>query len=428
MDPYLFAIVVFVLARYVLELAGDWLNVRHLTSNLPCEFDGVYDAERYRRSQDYLRENTRLGILEDSTLTALTLAVVLMGGFGVLDRIVRAAGWGAVPSGLAFAGILLLGLSLCRLPFSVYATFAVEERYGFNRTTVRTFIADTLKSWLLTAIIGGAVFSVVVWLFETSGSAAWAYCWAAVTLFQVVFVLLSPILIMPIFNKFVPLEEGELRSRIEELARAQAFRVTGIFKMDGSRRSTKSNAFFTGLGRLKRIALFDTLIEKNTTEELLAVLAHEMGHCRRRHIPKMIILSVAATGLTFLLLRFFVHNKGLFDAFQVANVSSYAGLLMFGFLYTPVSMLLGIATNYVSRRFEFEADAYAASVCGEGDALAAALKKMSADALTNLTPHPAKVFLAYSHPPLLERIRAMRATVARAPPGAPEHPGGGGNP
>jgi STE24 endopeptidase len=408
MNAYLLFILVILIGSYILDVVVEMLNIRHLKTELPEEFAGYYDAEKYQTSQRYLKENTWFGIITDTIFTPLTIAFILLGGFNYVDTLSRSFNFGPIPTGLIFSGILLLASQLLHIPFSVYGTFVIEEKYGFNRTTVKTFILDILKGWLLTALIGGIVFSVILWFFEKAGTWAWLYCWGAVTAIQLFLTFIAPVVIMPLFNKFIPLEDGELKSVIEAYARAQAFKMKGVFKMDASKRSTKSNAYFTGLGRFRRIVLFDTLIAKHTVDELVSVLAHEMGHYRKKHILTSILISIATTGLMFCILSLFINNTGLFAAFRMEHPSVYASLLFFGFLYTPIEMVLSIAGTMLSRKHEYEADAYSVTTYRKPEAMITALKKLSVDNLSNLTPHPLKVFLSYSHPPVLERIKAIR--------------------
>jgi len=248
----------------------------------------------------------------------------------------------------------------------------------------------------------------VLWFFQRCGSTAWIYCWLAVTLLQLFLLFIAPVAIMPLFNKFTPLAPGALRAAIETYAAGQRFAMQGVFTMDGSRRSTKSNAFFTGFGKFRRIVLFDTLIQKHTVEELVSVLAHEIGHYRKRHILQMVLFSLANTAIMFFILSRFLGNRELFAAFGMEQVSIYASLVFFGFLYTPINMLVSILGNVVSRRNEYQADAFAATTYEKPQALIDALKKLSVDNLSNLTPHPFAVFVHYSHPPVLQRIEAIR--------------------
>jgi len=302
----------------------------------------------------------------------------------------------------------LVATQLLAVPFSWYDTFVIEERYGFNKTTPRTFVLDLIKGLALSAAIGAPVFALILWFFGVMGPLAWLLCWGAVVMVQMFLIFVAPYVIMPLFNKFTPLEDGELRQAIENYAHEQKFKIKGIYQMDGSRRSAKSNAYFTGFGRSRRIVLYDTLIKKHTVAELLAVVAHEMGHYKKRHIIRAMLRSVATTGVTFYLLSLFINNRGLFDAFGMEHVSVYASLVFFGFLYTPIGMVISSIEHAISRRHEFEADAYASDTTGETEAMITALKKLSVDNLSNLTPHPLKIFLDYSHPPVLQRIAALR--------------------
>ena len=408
MNAYLLFILAILIGSYILDVVVEILNIRHLKTELPEEFAGYYDAEKYQTAQRYLKENTRFGLITETLFTPLTIAFILLGGFNYVDALARSFNLGPIPTGLVFTGILLFVSQLIHIPFSAYATFVIEEKYGFNRTTVKTFILDILKGWLLTALIGGIVFTVILWFFEKTGPWAWLYCWGAVTVIQLFLSFIAPVVIMPLFNKFIPLKESELKAAIEEYARAQAFKMKGVFTMDASKRSSKSNAFFTGFGRFRRIVLFDTLIEKQTVDELVSVLAHEMGHYRKKHILKSVLISIATTGLMFFIMSLFINNTGLFAAFRMEHTSIYASLLFFGFLYAPIEMVLSIAGTMLSRKHEYEADAYAATTYRKPEAMITALKKLSVDNLSNLTPHPLKVFLSYSHPPVLERIKAIR--------------------
>jgi STE24 endopeptidase len=408
MNSYLLVILLILIIRYLLDLVSDWLNVRNVSTELPAEFKGYYDAEKYSQSQNYLRENTGFGIFVDTFQTIITIVFVLVGGFNLVDRIARSLGQGPILTGVVFAGILIFAGKTLNLPFSIYNTFVIEEKYGFNKTTPKTYFLDIIKSLTLTALIGGIVFAAVLWFFEKTGNLAWIYCWMAITLFQIFLMFIAPLVIMPIFNKFVPLEESELRTAIENYAKAQNFKMKGIYMMDGSKRSSKSNAFFTGFGRSRRIVLFDTLIERHPVKELVSILAHEMGHYKKKHIIRAIARSVIVMGLTLFLLSLFIKNEQLFAAFKMEHLSVYASLFFFGFLYTPIAMLIGLAENIISRKNEYEADAFAVETYGNADAMITGLKKLSVDNLSNLTPHPFKVFISYSHPPVLERIKAIR--------------------
>ncbi len=411
MNFYLIIILAILIGDYLLELVIDTLNVRHVKTDLPKEFEGAYDAEKYRKSQEYLKENTRFGLIIESVMTPLTIAFILFGGFNMVDQFARGFGLGPIPTGLVFAGLLMLASQIIHLPLSIYDTFVIEEKYGFNKTRPKTFVLDILKGWGLAVVIGAPLFSLVLWFFEKTGPWAWAYCWAAVTVFQLFFMFIAPVVILPLFNKFTPLEEGGLKEAVEDYARARNFKMKGVFTMDGSRRSTKSNAFFAGFGRFRRIVLFDTLIEKHKVEELVSILAHEMGHYKKGHILKSLLISILTMGLMFFILSLFINNRELFDAFKMKETSIYGSLLFFGFLYGPIEMILSIFGNMLSRKHEFEADLYAVKTYGRPLFFIEALKKLSVDNLSNLTPHPLKVFFSYSHPPVLDRIRAIRKST-----------------
>ncbi len=408
MNPFLVIILVILIGSYFLTLIVEFLNLKYLSPSLPDEFKGFYDEERYLKSQEYLRDTTSFGIIHESIITPVTILFLLFGGFNLVDQFARGFELGSISTGLIFAAIILLASQILNLPFLLYSTFVIEEKYGFNKTTIKTFILDILKALILGAIIGGGIFIAILWFFEKAGPWAWLYCWLTLTVIQIFFMYLAPVIIMPLFNKFIPLEEGTLKSAIEDYAASQNFRIKGVFKMDGSKRSTKSNAFFTGFGKFRRIVLFDTLIENHSEEELVAILAHEIGHYKKKHILKFMLISICTTGIMFYILSQFISNPVLFDAFKMQETSIYAGLIFFGFLYAPIDMILSVFINLLSRKHEYQADNFAISTYGKPKSMINALKKLSVDNLSNLTPHPLKVFLEYSHPPVIERINAIR--------------------
>ncbi len=416
MNLYLIVIVGALLLRFLLDALAELANLGNVRTEVPAEFEGLYDAERYAASQRYLRDTTRAGLLRDVVTTVFQLAVILLGGFYFLDSLVRLPGWGGIMTGLLYAGAIALVFSILDLPFSLHRTFVLEARYGFNRTTPRTFALDILKGLVLAVLIGAPLLAAVIWFFERFPG-AWWMVWAMLVGVQVVLVYLAPLVILPLFNTFTPLEDGEVRHTILDYARAQSFPNAGIFTMDGSRRSAKSNAFFTGFGRSRRIVLYDTFLERHSPAEILAVVAHEMGHYKKRHIPAAMLRSVAVSGITCYLLGCFINNPGLFAAFgfPADRVSVYASLVLFGFLYTPLGMVLGIVEHAISRRHEYEADAFAVDTCAEPGALSDALQKLSVDNLSNLAPHPLKVAISYSHPPVLYRIRTIEERILSRP-------------
>lgn len=394
---------------FILNLVADYYNLRSLDTGLPDEFSDVYDEETYEKSQEYTKERTKFGIISSTFNLILLLVFWFAGGFNWLDTVV--GGWqlGTIWTGLAYIGILLLGKSILSLPFSIYSTFVIEEKYGFNKTTPKTFVLDLLKGLGLAIILGGPLLAGILAFFTYVDQYAWLYAWAAVTAFTLFVQFVAPTWIMPIFNDFEPLEDGDLRTKIREYAEKVNFALEGIYVMDGSKRSSKSNAFFTGFGKNKRIALYDTLIENHEDDELVAVLAHEIGHYKRKHIIKNMLASIAQTGVMFFLLSIFLNSQGLYDAFFMDQMSVYAGLIFFGMLYAPIDMILSIVMQMLSRKYEFEADAFASRTYRK-EPMIEALKKLSKDNLSNLRPHPFYVFLNYSHPPVLERIKAIRAT------------------
>lgn len=408
MNYWLLFILVVILLGYLLDTIVSLLNLRALSPDLPGEFSDTCDQDKYRKSQEYTRVQTKFSLVQNSISTALTVLFLLVGGFNLVDLFVRSFGLNAIGSGILYAGSLALLAFIVSLPFTVYATFKIEAEFGFNRTTVPTFITDILKSTALMIVIGAPLLAAVLWFFEYTGSYAWLLCWLGTVAFGFLIQFLAPVLILPLFNKFIPLDETPLKEKILEYARREQFRIGGIYTMDGSKRSTKLNAFFTGFGRFRKIVFYDTLLDKIEDDEIVSVLAHEMGHFKKKHIWKMMAASVLQTGLMFYLLSLFLNNPGLFEAFKMDNLSIYASLFFFAFIYSPLSALLSILVNALSRAHEFEADHYAALTTGRPETLVQALKKLSLANLSNLTPHPAMVVLSYSHPPVLQRIKALR--------------------
>jgi STE24 endopeptidase len=344
------------------------------------------------------------------------LAFWFTGGFNFFDGLVRSWGLPSVLTGIIYIGLLLLFNEILNLPFGIYGTFIIEERFGFNRTTKRTFISDLIKGLGLAIVIGGPLLAAVLALFQYAGIYAWIYCWAAVTIFSLIMQFVFPTWIMPLFNKFKPMPDGDLKSSIFKYAESVKFPIKNVFVMDGSKRSSKSNAFFTGFGRNKRIALFDTLIEQHTVPELVAVLAHEVGHYKKKHIIQGMVISILHMGVILFLLSLFIHSAGLYQAFFVQKASIYTGLLFFGLLYTPIEMVFSILMQMVSRQNEYAADRFAAETVNDPSSMIDALKKLSAKNLSNLTPHPFYVFMNYSHPALLQRLQAIKNVKRKGKP------------
>jgi len=404
-------ILVSIFALWKLEIFATLQNLKVFPKEVPDELSDVMDSNKLDQAREYLTVNSRFDIMQSSVSLGVLLTFWFCAGFGWLDTLARSLTASEVPAGLVFLSGIFLGQSLLGLPFSIYETFVIERKFGFNRVTVGTFIMDRFKGLLLAGVIGLPLAAAVLWIFHNI-SHAWLWAWVVVTTFQLLLTWLAPSLIMPLFNKFTPMPDGELKREIEALGVRCGFPLDGVFVMDGSKRSTKANAFFTGFGKRKKIALFDTLVEKSSAQELLGVLAHEIGHFRCGHIRQRLAAGILQTAAIFFLLGVATDPAGhfsrlLFDAFGVAKISPHVGLVLFFILLDPVSKLLEVIMNAWSRRHEFEADAYAAKNTGDGAPLASALKKMTADHLSHPTPASLRVWLDYSHPPLLQRLRAL---------------------
>ncbi len=403
------AVILFsLIGSFLINLIADVLNLRYVKDDLPQEFKGIYDTQKYLKSQEYLKTNTRFGYITSIFDLTIVLTFWFAGGFAFLDTLVRSLGLGHIITGLLYIGILMGTRMVLSLPFTIYNTFGIEERFGFNKITPFLFVQDLFKSICLSVIIGAAVLAPILWFLNSAGSMGWIFCWIAGTLFLFTIQYIVPTWIMPLFNRFTPLEDGPLKDAIFSYARSIQFPLAQIFIMDGSKRSSKSNAFFTGFGRNRRIVLFDTLVKEQSVDELVAVLAHEMGHFKKKHIIKRIGLSILQMGLIFYLMSLFLSNQALFNAFYVTTPSVYAGLIFFGLLYTPIDLVLSVFMQISSRKDEYEADRFAAVSLKDSAALISALKKLSVHNLSNLLPHPFYVFLNYSHPPVMERIRALK--------------------
>ena len=414
MNLYLIIILVILIGKYLLNIIIEHFNIKNLNPELPEEFKDYYDKIKYKKSQQYTKEISKFGLIHSTISISTIIPFIIFGGFNFFDKIVRNYNFSEIITGIIYIFILILLSKIIEIPFSIYNTFVIEEKYGFNKTTVKTFISDIIKGLFLLIIIGVPILALILWFFSETGKLAPLYLWIVITLFQIFLMFIAPYVIMPLFNKFYPIEEGELKDAIENYVKKENFKIKGIFKMDGSKRSTKTNAFFTGFGKSRRIVFFDTLIKKNSVDEILTILAHEMGHYKLKHIFKTMIASILETGLVLFILSLFINNRELFNAFKMDNLSIYASLIFFGFLYSPISMILSISTNIFSRKYEYEADKYVLKSTEKGDAFISALKKLSIDNLSNLTPHPLKVFITYSHPPILKRINAIKNIVVHS--------------
>jgi len=401
-----YIIIGIIIFEYLLERLLDYLNSTTWSNKLPIELKGIYDAEKYKKAQNYEKEKTRFSLTTSSFTLIAMLLVLFLGGFAWLDELVRQYTSNSIMMALMFFGILGFVADIALTPFSLYSTFVIEEKYGFNKTKPKTYILDKLKGWLLAALIGGGLVALVVWIYDNTGEWFWLLAWGVIGLFVIFMTMFYSNIIVPLFNKQEPLEDGELRTGIENFAGKVGFKLNNIFVMDGSKRSTKANAYFSGLGTKKRIVLFDTLIKDHTKEELVGVLAHEIGHYKKKHTLTGTLISLLQMGIMLYLLGLFIGSPVLSEALGAAQGSFHLGVLAFGLLYSPMSMLLGLIMNGISRKNEFAADRYA----GENfdpQPLQDALKKLSVNHLSNLRPHPAYVFFYYSHPPLLRRLKAL---------------------
>ena len=407
-QTYYFIIIGALIVEYLLSTISSVLNMNSITSTIPDGFQEFYDDKKYSKSQEYLKDKTKLGLYSSTFSLILTLIVIHFGLFGFLDEFVRSNSTHYIISGLLFFGILFLINDILNIPFSLYSTFVVEEKYGFNKTSIHTFIADKCKGYGLTIVFGSAIMVPVFYFFNTFQDNGWWIAWALITAFMIAVQPLFVHVIAPMFNKFTPLEEGDLKTAIEEFANKVGFPIGRIDVMDGSKRSAHSNAYFSGFGKSRRIALFDTLLDKHSTEEIVSVVAHEIGHYKKKHIITGTVLGVIETGIMLLIFNLFMNDIDLFAVFSVDTVSIYCGLVFFSMLYSPISMVTSIFTTAMSRKNEFEADAYALETTKKPEPLISMLKGLSASNLSHLTPHPLMVFLSYTHPPVVDRIAAVQ--------------------
>lgn len=406
-NPWFLFLLISVLGLYGLEVVSAVLNIRHLRQPLPDEFTDVFDAEAFARSQAYSRESARFDLICSGVRLVVFLGFWLGGGFAWVQSMVSVLTVSPILQGLIGISLLHVTGAVLSLPFEWYDTFRIEAKYGFNKTTPGVFMGDRVKGMALGAVIGLPVLALLLWLFGAFPT-AWLWAWLAVTVLVLILQYVAPRYLMPIFNKFTPLQDGELKSAIQALAVKCAFPVRELFVIDGSRRSTKGNAFFAGFGRNKRIALFDTLIEKHPQAELLAVLAHEIGHFKRGHIVQRLALAVVQLAVIFLLMGTVLRNPGFHAAFGLEQPVLWLGFVFFMILFEPAQTVLGVLSGLWSRQHEYEADAYASHATGGPADMIAALKRLARESLANLTPHPLTVFLHYSHPPMIQRLAALR--------------------
>ncbi len=401
-----YLIIVFPVVGFIIERYLDYLNSKMWSDTLPDKLTGICDSDEYRKTQLYEKENKKLSFWSSSFNLLVILAMIILGGFSFVDEIARSFSLNMVLVALIFFGIIGLASDLINIPFGVFDTFVIEKKFGFNTMKARTFITDHIKSWFLTLIIGAPVLGLITWFYYKTGRNFWLFAWGLITVFSVFMNLFYSELIVPLFNKQTPLEEGTLRSSIEEFALKTGFRLKNIFVINGSKRSTKANAYFSGFGPKKRIVLFDTLMKEFSEEEIVAVLGHEIGHYKKKHILLSLLISVILTGFMLFLFSLVVNNPQLSAAIGSKETSFHMGLIVFGILYSPLSLIIGLLTNYISRRNEFEADNFVKENY-KPELLASALKKLSVKNLSNMMPHPVYVFFHYSHPPVLARLERL---------------------
>jgi len=400
-------IIFFLVGEYVLLRYLDHLNNKRRGRSLPEELTGIYDNEKYSRSQEYDKAKNQLTLISSTFNLLLILAVLFLNGFAFLDRWTATISTEPVWQGLLFFTILFLITDLINLPFSIYSTFTIEERFEFNKTTPKTFILDKIKGYFLGGIIGGGILALIILFYIYAGDLFWVYTWVMITIVSLFFITFYTSLIVPIFNKLSPIEEGPLKEAIKSFCTQAKFPLKNIYTIDGSKRSAKSNAYFSGIGAKKSIVLFDTLVTNHTIEEIVAILAHEIGHNKKKHVQLGFILSALQMGILLYLLSWLIDNPLLAQALHADKINFHLGLLVFTLLYSPISIVLGIFMNILSRKNEYQADNFAKTHY-EATHLVSALKKLSTDNLSNLTPHPLYVFFHYSHPPLLQRIQAIK--------------------
>ncbi len=402
-----YIIIGIILFNFISDKIFSALNAKRYDEPIPEELNDVYDADEYKKSQAYKKTNYKFGLISSTFSIILTLGFLFLDGFEFVDTLAR--GYSNHPIGIAliFFGIIMIASDLITLPFSLYKIFVIEETFGFNKMTLKTFILDKIKGLVMMVILGGGILALIIWFYTETQDKFWLYTWGIITAFTIFMNLFYAKLIVPIFNKQTPLEEGHLRDKISEYAQSVGFSLKNIFVIDGSKRSTKANAYFSGFGSEKRITLYDTLINDLEEEEIVAVLAHEVGHYKRHHIIFNLVTSIALTGLMLYILSIFISNPLLSSALGVEIPSFHVGLIAFGLLYAPISEITGLVMNYISRKFEYQADDYAKTTYN-AEPLIRSLKKLSKNSLSNLTPHPAFVWMHYSHPTLLQRVRNLK--------------------
>jgi STE24 endopeptidase len=406
-NTFFYVLIGIIIVKYLFDTYIDHLNATHFNNPIPEELEGIYNNEEYLKSQSYKKENHKFSIIVSGFSVLTTVLFFIFDGFAFVDEISRNISNNIIIITLIFFGIILFASDLISLPFSYYQTFIIEEKYGFNKSSKKTFLLDKIKGWLMMIFIGGGILALLTWFYETTTSSFWIYAWVLIGIVTLFMNMFYSKLIVPLFNKQTPLNDGELKTEIENFGKKVGFKIENIFVIDGSKRSTKANAYFSGFGSQKRITLYDTLINDLEIDEIVAVLAHEVGHYKKKHIIYNIILSLLLTGFTLFILSLLVSNNVLSQALGVETTSFHIGLIAFTILYSPISEITSFLMNILSRKFEYQADDYAKNNFN-GQSLIDALKKLSKNSLSNLTPNNLYVKIHYSHPTLLQRILNLK--------------------
>ena len=404
---YYLIIVSAIIIEYLLTSISSVLDIKNITPIIPLDFKKAYDGEKYVRSQEYLKARTRFGLFSSTFSLGLILIVIHSDVFGYLDQYVRLQTENYILQGLLFIGIIYFFQDIISLPFSLYNTFVIEQKFGFNKIKPGLYFIDKIKGYGIFIVLGSTVITPLLYFFHVYSEIGWLIAWSVLTVFMIAIQPLFVHVIAPMFNKFTPLEEGELRKEIEKYTSKVDFPLMRIDIMDGSKRSAHSNAYFTGFGKSRRIAIFDTLVEKHSTKEIVSVVAHEVGHYKLKHILQGTIIGIIETGIMLFAFNLIMNDISLFNVFGVNQLSVHGGIVFFSMVYAPVSMLTSIVTTAISRKNEFEADKFSLDTTSDGQALISMLIGLSANNLSHLTPHPMKVFLSYSHPPVIDRIKAV---------------------
>jgi STE24 endopeptidase len=399
-------LITILLIKFVIDSVLNHLNAKHFNDTLPNDISDVYEINEYQQSQSYKKTNHNFSKITSLFSLITTLLFFFFNGFSIVDEIARGFSNNIIIITLIFFGIIIIGSDIISIPFSLYKTFVIEEKFGFNKSTKKLFFLDKIKGLLMTIILGGSILSIITWFYEFTGNYFWIYTWLLITTFSVFLNMFYSKLIVPLFNEQTILEEGDLKNEIVKYVNSVGFKANNIYVLNGSKRSTKANAYFSGFGNQKRITLYDTLINDLENNEIVAVLAHEVGHYKRKHILYNLTSSIILTGFALFVLSLFIKTPVLSLALGVSHPSFHIGLIAFGILYSPVSQILGVFMNYMSRKFEYQADNYAKNTFSASP-LISSLKKLSKNSLSNLTPHYLYVFFHFSHPTLLDRIKNL---------------------